>query len=253
MVELASAFASVIAVVDAGVFAYGAYWASEIRAALATPLYRRQALWVAAIAFYFAVFFVFVVITRIFGVEAFSGSPVPRIAAGAFVYVGVLMIFVWIDSCVKVARRSDPLRRDSLRWSSLRWLLGFLVVVGTFFALGFTPALSFTQATPIFGPIGLTLFIGAIVLYLSGRRSADPVLRAHLRWFGLFMALLWVTSAVDGTNLYHSAATNPWVDAISYLVFWVSAYFLYRSIKDLAPLAPLPPTGKYSSRVDAPP
>jgi len=253
MLDLTSIAALALSVIDAGIFGFGAYWAWEFRSAFASPLYRRQALWVAAIASYFAVYFVVVATTMMLGVGPLAGTAVPRIAASMFVYLGVTMFFIWIDSTVKLARRSDPLRRDTLSWSKLRWFFGLLVVIGTFFALVETPAYSFTQATPIFGPIGVTLLVGAAVLYVSGRRSGDPLLKAHLRWFGYFAAILWVTSVIEGSSLARSAAASPLVDAVSYAAFWISAYFLYRSARDIAPLSPVPlgggaSKGKISNR-----
>ena len=242
MVDLASIVVTVVAVADIAVFAYGAYWASEIRRALASPLYRRQGLWVEAIGVYFVVFFLLVVIARALGAGPLSETSGLGVAAVAFVYVGVVMFFVWIDSSVKLARRSDPLRRDTLKWSVLRWLLGFGVIVGSLFAIVFNSAqaLDFSRATPLYGPIGATLLLGAIALYLSGKRSRDLVLRRHLVWFGLFAAFLWVTSAVVGSSYWRSLRGDAWVDLVSYTFFAVSACFLYKSARSLAPVSPLP-------------
>jgi hypothetical protein len=230
-----------IAILDVGVFLYGAYWALEIRKALAIPLYRRQALWVGAIGVYFALFF-FTVVGRILGVVSFGMSIATSVAAGAFIYAGVVMFFAWIDSTITIARRSDPLRRNTLKWSVFRWFFGFFVVVGTLLAFVFNAAyaLTFAQATPLYGPIGGILLFGAIALLLSGKRSGDLVLRKHLKWFGLFTGILWITSAAEGTHPLQQAFTNPIVQAVSYSLFAVSAYFLYRSAKSLVPIGRLP-------------
>jgi hypothetical protein len=243
MLDAISAVTAVVAVLDALGFLYGAYWALEIGRALGSPLYSKQALWVGAIGVYFTAFFVLSAVALALGLPGFGGTTATDIAVGAFLYIGVLMFFVWIDSTVKVARRSDPLRRNTLRWSGLRWFLGIFVGVGTLFALAFNigTAVDFAHATPLYGPIGGVLFLGAIALLLSARRSGDPILKRHLKWFGLFAVLLWATSGVEGTSVFRSAANDPFILAVSYLVFAVSAYFLYRSARSLAPMAQLPP------------
>lgn len=243
MPDPSTALAVAVAVLDVGVFAYSAYWALEMRKALFSPIYRRQALWVGAIAIYFTGFFLSIGLGQTLGIRGFGTSLASTLAVGAFIYVGVVMFFVWIDSTVKIARRSDPLRRDTLKWSVLRWFFGFFVVVGTFFALFFNAAqaLDFAQATPLYGPIGAILLFGAIALLKSGRRSADPVLKTHLRWFGLFAGFLWATSAAEGTSVWRAALSDPLVQVVSYLLFATAAYFLYRSARSLAPVAPLPP------------
>jgi hypothetical protein len=243
MLDAPTALAAAVAAFDVGVFAYGAYWALEIRKALISPLYRRQALWVGAIAIYLAAFFLSIGLGQTLGVKSFGDTQASRVAVGAFIYIGAVMFFVWIDSTIRIARRSDPLRRNTLKWGLLRWFFGFFVIIGTFLALLFNAAqaLDFAQATPLYGPIGAILLFGAIALLKSGRRSADPVLKTHLKWFGLFAGFLWATSGAEGTTVWRAASNDPLVRVVSYLLFAIAAYFLYRSARSLAPIAQLPP------------
>ena len=243
MLDTTSAVTALFAVLDAVAFLYGAYWALEIGKALRSPLYGKQALWVGAIGVYFAAFFLLSALALALGLPGFGSNTATDVAVGAFLYIGVIMFFVWIDSTIKVARRSDPLRRNTLRWSKLRWFLGIFVVVGTFFALAFNigTAVDFAHATPLYGPIGGVLFFGAIALLLSAKRSGDTVLKRHLKWFGLFAVLLWATSGVEGTSVFRSSANDPFILAVSYVVFAAAAYFLYKSARSLAPIAQLPP------------
>ena len=242
MLDASTALTIGIALLDVAAFLYGAYWAFEMRKALAGRLYRRQALWVGAIGVYFAAFFILSTIGMALGVTNFGGTTAADIAEGAFIYIGVLMFFVWIDSTIKIAKRSDPLRRNTPWWNKLRWFLGFFVIVGTPLAIVFnmTIALDFARATPLYGPIGGVLFFGAIALLLSGRRSGDSVLKRHLKWFGLFAVSLWATSGAEGTTIWQKAFSDPLVQVVSYLLFAVSAYFLYKSARSLAPVTQLP-------------
>jgi hypothetical protein len=230
-----------IAVVDLAVFIYTAYWSLAIRNALAVKLYRRRGLWVGAIATYFVVFFLFIASSRVLGLD---DPTYLRYAAGILAYFGALTFFFWIDSTIRVARRSDPLRRDSLHWSRLRWFFGFLIFVGTFFALLFNPtSVTYVQATPLYGPTGGIILIGGIALLRSASRSADLSLRKHLKWFGIFALLTWATTVVEGEIFAnHLVPDQAILQTVSYSLFLVSAYSLYRCARSLAPLAPMPLT-----------
>jgi hypothetical protein len=239
MLDSSLIFAVAIVVLDVLVFSYATYWAFAIGKSLVSPLYRRQALWVGAIGIYFTAFFLFIGLAQTLGIN-FTDNIASSIAVGAFIYVGVVTFFVWIDSTIRVARRSDPLRRNTLKWSGLRWVFGFFVFVGTFFGLVFnsTQALNAVQSTPLYGTIGIVLLLGSIALIKGGRRSADLVLKAHLRWFGLFAAFLWGT--IGSIGPLHTAIGDPTVEVVSGTLFAVAAYFLYRTARSLVPIAQLP-------------
>ncbi|MDA4118051.1 MAG: hypothetical protein OK455_06880 [Thaumarchaeota archaeon] len=250
MPDSITAVAIALAVVDAVLFIYGAYWAFAIRRAFAAPIYRRQASWVGAIGAYFGVFFLLVVVLTALGVKSLNENTPVGAGGAAFIYVGVVMFFVWIDSTMRVSRRSDPLLRNTLHWSTLRWFLGFLTIVGTLFAVIFNGgfALAFFRDSPLYGPVGAVLLLGAIALIRSASRSADAVLRRHLKWFGMFSIFLWATSTTVSELASHDLVGDPeLLQVFSLIVFALSAYFLYRSAKSLAPMAHLPALGDESA------
>ena len=231
-----------LALVNIGLFLYTGYISLAIRGALSVRLFRQRALWVAAIGGYFAVFFVFVAALAYLGTV---DPDVVRILTGVLAYAGGLAFFVWIDSTIRVARRSDPLKRDGLHWSLLRWFLGFLVIVGTYFGLIFNvSSVAFVQATPLYGPVGLTLLLGGIALLRSATRSNDITLRQHLKWFGVFAILAWATTIVESDVFVKGLGADQGVlQAISYAVFVFSAYSLNRSARSLVPLSSMPASG----------
>jgi hypothetical protein len=232
-----------IAVVDTAVFLYTVYWALAIRNALSVKLYRRRALWIGAIATYFVAFFLFITSSTALGL---NDPTYTRYASGILAYFGALTFFVWIDSSIRVARRSDPLRRDTLHWSKLRWFFGFLIIVGTFFALLFNAtSVTFVRATPFYGPVGLVILLGGIALLRSASRSGDLSLRRHLKWFGLFAVLAWATTIAESEAFANFLLPDQGVlQAVTYSLFLVSSYSLYKSARSLVPLAPMPAAGQ---------
>ena len=232
----------ILSLVVGALFSYGAYWALTIRKALMGYLYRRQALWVGWVAIYFVAQSAFIALAIFYNATGFYVD----LLAAAFIAVGFVAIFVWIDSTVLVARRSDPLQRDTLRWSKLRYFIGITSTIGLFFNLIFN--LIFTNSSgssyillgspPLLGFIGTILLLGAIALLLSARRSGDMTLRRHLKWFGLGAGLLWITGQV-GAPWARASGDSILVPIITYSLFAVAAYCFYRSAKSLVPLGRL--------------
>src|SRR6266436_571946 len=95
-------------------FSYAAYWAFIIRKALVTGLYRRQALWAGTMGLYFVALSTFLTIALSFNLT----TLLVNILGGLLISSGFIVLFAWIDSTVRVARRSDPLLRDTFRWST---------------------------------------------------------------------------------------------------------------------------------------
>lgn len=224
-------------------FGYGAYWALAIRNALMNYVYRRQAFWAGLVAIYFVAQSAFVAGAIAYNQVSFY---INLIAAG-FITAGFVVIFVWIDSTILVARRSDPLQRNTLRWSGVRYFIGITTTIGLFFNLIFNviftsptnPSFDLLSSPPLLGFIGTLLLLGAIALLLSAKRSGDMTLRRHLRWFGLGSALLFLAGQ----------AGSPWAKVVpgsilvpigTYSIFAIAAYCFYRSAKSLAPLGRLP-------------
>jgi hypothetical protein len=232
----------ILSVVVGAVFSYGAYWALTIRKALMSYLYRRQALWVGWVAIYFVAQSAFI------AVVIFSNSLgfYVNLLAAAFIAAGSAAIFVWIDSTVLVARRSDPLQRDTLHWSKLRYFIGISQAIGNFFNILFNVILANSSGSsyqllgypPLLGYIGTILLLGAIALLLSAKRSGDMTLRRHLKWFGLGAGLLWVTGQL-GSPWAKAGGNSILLPIVTYSLFAAAAYFFYRSAKSLVPLGRL--------------
>ena len=211
-------------------FLYSAYWSFTIRRALVTSLYRRQAFWVGGMGVYFVILSAFLAIALSLELSAL---PV-NILGGLIISLGFILIFLWIDSTVRIARRSDPLFRDTLRWSRLRYLF-WLVTVGGGVGAAFT---SINSGFSTVAPFGGALLFGAVALLSSAKRSGDTTLRRHLRWTGLCIFLLWLGSQITQPLSYHIA--DPFlVESLTYPAVAAGAYCLYRSAKSLVPLAHL--------------
>ncbi len=231
-----------VSLVVGAIFSYGAYWALTIRKALMSYLYRRQALWVGGVAIYFVAQSVFVALAILYDATGFYVN----LLAAAFIAVGSAAIFVWIDSTVLVARRSDPLQRDTLHWSKLRYFIGISQATGNFFNILFNVIFASSSGSSyqllgypsLLGYIGTILLLGAIALLVSARRSGDLTLRGHLKWFGLGAALLWITGQA-GSPWAKAGGDSILLPIVTYSLFAIAAYCLYRSAKSLVPLGRL--------------
>jgi len=237
-----STISIILSLAVGALFAYGAYWAFAIRKALMSFLYKRQALWVGGVAVYFVIQLAFVALAILYGA---TGVYI-NVLAAAFIAVGFAVVFVWIDSTVIIARRSDPLQRDTLRWSKLRYFIGITTTIGLFFNVLFNVIFADNSTTPydllgtppLVGFIGTLLLLGAIALLLSARRSGDMTLRLHLKWFGVGAALLWIAGQIGSP--WAKVSNEPVaVPIITYSLFIISAYSFYRSAKSLVPLGRL--------------
>jgi uncharacterized BrkB/YihY/UPF0761 family membrane protein len=63
-----------------------------------------------------------------------SNSPAVGYFGIAFVLTGFIILFVWIDATIRVARRSDPLHRNTIHWTAIR----YLVLIGVAFSIFFS-------------------------------------------------------------------------------------------------------------------
>ncbi len=232
----------IVSLVVGALFSYSAYWALTIRKVLMSYLYRRQALWVGGVATYFVAQSAFVASAIFYNATGFYAN----LLAAAFIAVGTAATFVWIDSTVLVARRSDPLQRDTLHWSKLRYFIGITQAVGNFFNILFNVIFASSSGSsyqllgypPLLGYIGTILLLGAVALLVSARRSGDMTLRRHLKWFGLGAGLLWVTGQL-GSPWAKVGGDSILLPIITYSLFAIAAYCFYRSAKSLVPLGRL--------------
>jgi hypothetical protein len=239
---------AVYLILTAPIFPYAAFWAFNIRHALAVPLYRRQAFGIGFIVLAtWAVIAVFVVIptsdTLLANIEQFS----------AFYFL-FIVLFYWIDSSVLASRRSDPLLRDTLHWSKIRVFLWISIIVTTaipFLILGYVAATSnqalFDQLNSgTFGGPVVSFILNAVVfnfpvvipicglIYLpviANRAKWDRSLRRHFLWFApaSVVMLLVFFGPTSGTPSSVGEIITP-------LLVVIMGYTLYRSAKALVPL-----------------
>lgn len=233
--SLGFALAVIIAeITPAGIGLYAVYWAFSIRRALAGPIYRNHALWLGAVCVLFALSVFLTYSTNAIISEAFN----------VFFAALVLVLFAFIDSSVRLARRSDPLLRSVFRWEKLRivlWIEIALFDVITVFFYGYAPA------NPVFILLFIVSFVmpfaaGGPALLIAARRSRDPVLRVSLRWLGIVLLMVvvgilesFVVSAaqlnISQFSQYYSYPAIP-----GGVISIVIAYAFYRSARSLAPI-----------------
>jgi hypothetical protein len=236
---MVSSFEILQAIVSAGlivmvlIYAYATYWAFNIRRALAVRLYRNQALGIGLGSLGFT----------LMNMSFLVGSLNPN-----FIYpvlpdlVPFILFFFWIDTSVRVARRSDPLLRDVLEWRRVRIILWSLIIISIaslsliLAVIGQLTTYIPTLSGPVVEyvlfviPIFVTFVSGAIYVTVSAVRSKDRTLRRHLLWFGLFAVCL-LGAAVS----YAPFGPNP----VAILAFIAGGYCLYRSARSLSPLSRL--------------
>src|SRR5215469_14912561 len=98
MLDSQTLFRLALTLVSASLFILSAYWAFTIRSALGAPIYRRQAFSVAIVGTYFGVLWIFSPFTN--PLLSVPGST-SVYAAGSY-FVGIIMIFAWIDQSMRV-------------------------------------------------------------------------------------------------------------------------------------------------------
>ncbi len=216
-------------------YSYGAVWAFRIRKALMTPLFKERARWVGVVGIFFAVLVASNLLIRAFAESNVYLSFLEYCIADA---AGIVTL-AWIDTTIKMARRSDPLNRNTIAWKQLRyvvWAFTFITTAGSLFSVVYLKINFFstggTGGAFVSGSFGWVIF-GFIALLLSYRRSRDPVLKEHLKWFGLFLFVLFIVDTVLSRNI-------PAFVIADEVLLALDAYFLYRGVKSLAPFSRVP-------------
>jgi hypothetical protein len=258
--ELTLAFETVGSAADVLVLAFTSYKALQIRRSLAVGLYRRQALWLAAITGFYTLliaetfFFVFVYPTT---------NPLVDWAASLSQQAGIISVFAWVDTSTRIARRSDPLLRDTLAWTKIRLVVWAVLAIGVattfYFAAGqiigggsLDVATTASEFVSLSGFLLTPYVVGSILIPLSAARSGDPVLRRHFRWFGLFMVILLVTvlTAIAVLLEYPDwgyldivhvlLGLSPASTGGFFVIVFAAGFAAYRSAKSLVPLNRIP-------------
>lgn len=226
-----------------GLFLYTAYWAFTIRRVLAIHLFRRQALWVGVVGVYLAVAFSFSAIWGIYN----STSALLNLIGSFVFFLGFIMIFAWVDVTVRIARKSDPQRRDTLHWRSVRtiiWAILLIVPISVFILalqlLALNQSPSGIELLPALLTIVAIMLSSGPALLLSGSRSKDTTFRTHLKWFGLFVLSLFAAVTAGFSLHLLQANVAPFSGfIIGYAPFVVAAYCLYRGARSLVPIGHL--------------
>jgi hypothetical protein len=205
---------------------YALYWALAVRHALFIRLYRNQALGVGLVAL--------AVLLSVYGPFPSALFPYPSSTDNLFgfiiIFFAILLIFFWIDSSIRAARRSDPLLRDILHWSKVRKVLwpldiGIVAILAVWIVLNLGNLLLFLV------PYLIDIAAGALFIPIAAKRSKDPVLRKHFIWFGVFFLSL--------VPLFFGEVNFPNDVVSDLLVFgglFLGGYALYRSARSLVPL-----------------
>ncbi|MDA4135812.1 MAG: hypothetical protein OK449_02275 [Thaumarchaeota archaeon] len=227
--------AIIAALVTLLILSYGAYWAIEIRRALAVRLYRSQALGIGLLT-------ISVGLAQLYYTGSiFYGWP-PELSFASILFFSLALLY-WTNTSVGAARKSDPRLRDTLGWTRLRLLLPALIAAAVIYdsaniiynilnghavtatATGF---LAITFEIPVLVPI----VAAALILPVAALRSRDSVLRKHLLWFGLFAVFLLVFIEVLSSGL-----TDPLqIILVQDLGLVLGGYCIYKSAKSLVPL-----------------
>ncbi len=217
---------------------YAAFWSLNVRRVLAIQVYRNQALGTALIALTLAL----TVIGDTSSAYVVYQNPLDAVGNGAFglFFVFLVTFFYWIDASVLAFKRSDPQSKDAFRWSKLRIVLWIGVLPAPAIAIPFdilNPLSNVNAAPPAWMAatsipgIFIPLISGAILLPMIARRTIDPLMRGHLKWFGYF-ALVYLIIA----NLLGNLPGGAWSLFFEYVGLSAAAFCLYRSVLFLAPV-----------------
>lgn len=238
-------------IVPAGIALYAAFWAFSIRRALGGRIYRNYALSLG-------------VMCVILGLVAFgllnllpsTGSTTAMVASNIVYFASISVIFAFMDSAIRVARRSDPLLRSVLRWEKLRFVvwgdIGLMVVASAYlvvdpsvltssfagFYVNVPASAQYSDFSSFLGIVSsfFPLVVGAPALLIGAERSRDPVLRGSFKWVGVVLLLILATFF---EGLFLGPVTNPSgpISAFLSAVIGIPAsYALYRSARSLAPI-----------------
>jgi hypothetical protein len=218
-----------------GLGAYDAYWSLGLGRVLRVRAYARQLLIIGLFSVYGVVlFFLFYLVYFIEPSLLNSSIYTLQVAFYAFL---PLLTFAWIDSFVRLGRRSDPLLRDPLRWSKLRIALWPLLLVTL---VGIT---SNGGDNPLFLSSFVIIAVSVLPILKAARWSGDVHYRRSLQWFGIAIAGLVLQNFGFqtlmpglGTGLVYSATGFLWSILANFALVPVLFYCIYMCARSLVPL-----------------
>jgi len=222
-----------------GLGAYAAYWSLGIGRALRVRAYSRQALIVGTFSLYGTFLFVLFYLVYFFSPDLLN-SPLGTFQEALYLVLPPFML-AWIDSSIRVGRKTDPLLRDPLRWSKVRYVVWPVLLVSL---IGFYHQGGLNGAG-IFSFVILGFSIGPVLLAASW--SGDRYYRRSLEWFGFAVAMLVVQNLGFntmvpnlGTGIVYTVSGFAWSFIANLVVVPVMFYGIYKCARSLVPLNRLP-------------
>jgi hypothetical protein len=221
--------------VPAAITSYAAYWAFSIRRSLVGRVYRNHALWLGTLCA--------LVVAQ--GLSSNSINPILNIVNEIGIFIIFPVLFAFIDTTVRVARRSDPLLRSILRWEKFRVVVGadLVALEALIIASAANQAFAYSDLGNLLWYI-LVFFpfiVGGSALLIGAKRSGDTILRGSLKWLGVVLVLVFVNmlvslvvSSIPSVSQFDSIYSYPALPGAAIGI--VSAYALYRSAHSLAPI-----------------
>jgi hypothetical protein len=212
--------------------AYAAYWSLGLRRALRVRVYSRQALIVGLFSIYGTVLFFMFYLIYFLDPTLFN-TPVGILQAVLYLFLPPLTM-AWIDSSVRVGRRTDPLLRDPIQWSKARFALWplLLLSLGTFFIPGAEGVVSF-----------VIIAVSVPAVFMAARWSGDGYYRRSLEWFCVAIAVLVIQNiGFDvfvpglGTGIVYSSSGFVWSFLANFVITPVLFYCIYMCARSLVPL-----------------
>jgi hypothetical protein len=218
-----------------GVGSYDAYWSLALRRALRVRAYARQLVIVGSFSIYGAVSFLLFYLVYFIEPSLLS-SPVYTIQVACYAFLP-LLTFAWIDSYVRLGRRSDPFLRDPFRWSKLRLALWPLLLATL---AGIT---SNGGDNPLFLSSFVIIAISIVPILMAARWSGDAHYRRSLQWFGIAIAgLVLVNFGFQilmtgiGRGLVYSDSGFVWSIFANFALVPALFYSIYMCARSLVPL-----------------
>jgi uncharacterized membrane protein (DUF485 family) len=214
---------------------YAAYWAFGLRRALKVRAYSSQLLIVGSFSIYGTVLYFLFYIVYFFAPDLIN-TPLGTVQSALYLVLTPLAL-AWVDSSIRVGRRSDPLLRDPYHWSKLRLVLWPLLLLTL---LGYL-------AQGDLSDIGLLSYVilgvSVLPIFQAARRSGDPHYRRSLEWFGFAIALLVAQNlgftpliTASGLGVVYSPFGFFWSIFANLAIVPAMFYGIYMCARSLVPL-----------------